>query len=59
MMDQILLDGRSKKWDFSPRDNWKKNQKILKTKIKLIGSGRTDKGVHAKAQSANFLQQRK
>ena len=32
----------------------KKIQKILKTKIKLIGSGRTDKGVHAKAQSANF-----
>ena len=33
----------------------KKIQKILKSKIKLIGSGRTDKGVHAKAQSANFL----
>ena len=30
-------------------------QKIFKSKIKLIGSGRTDKGVHAKAQSANFL----
>ena len=33
----------------------KKIKKILKTKIKLIGSGRTDKGVHAIAQSANFL----
>ena len=33
----------------------KKIQKILKTKVKLIGSGRTDKGVHAIAQSANFL----
>ena len=33
----------------------KKIQKILKTNIKLIGSGRTDKGVHAIAQSANFL----
>ena len=33
----------------------KKLQKILKTNIDLIGSGRTDKGVHAIAQSANFL----
>ena len=33
----------------------KKIQKILKTNIKIIGSGRTDKGVHARAQSANFL----
>ena len=37
----------------------KKIQKILKTKIKLIGSGRTDKGVHAKAQSANFFTTKK
>ena len=32
----------------------KKLKKILKTKIKLTGSGRTDKGVHARAQFANF-----
>ncbi len=37
----------------------KKIQKILKTKIKLIGSGRTDKGVHAKAQFANFFSRKK
>ena len=37
----------------------KKIQKILKSKIKLIGSGRTDKGVHAKAQLANFLTKKK
>ena len=30
-------------------------QKLLKKKIKIIGAGRTDKGVHAFGQSANFL----
>ena len=29
-------------------------KKILKSKIKLIGAGRTDKGVHAYGQCANF-----
>ena len=33
----------------------KKLKKLLKKKIKLIGSGRTDKGVHAIGQSANFF----
>ena len=28
--------------------------KVLKSKIKVIGAGRTDSGVHAKGQSANF-----
>ncbi len=29
-------------------------KKILKTKVRLIGAGRTDSGVHARAQVANF-----
>ncbi len=33
--------------------------KILKSKIKLNGSGRTDAGVHAKGQSANFIIKKK
>ena len=31
--------------------------KVLKSKIKINGSGRTDAGVHAKGQSANFFWQ--
>ena len=35
----------------------KKLKKILKKKIRIIGAGRTDKGVHALEQSANFFRQ--
>ncbi len=34
-------------------------KKILKLKIKIIGSGRTDKGVHALSQFANFTVKKK
>ena len=34
-------------------------KKVLKTKIRIIGSGRTDKGVHAFSQFANFKLKKK
>ena len=34
-------------------------KKVLKTKIKIIGAGRTDKGVHALSQFANFQLKKK
>ena len=33
----------------------KKLTKLLKQKVKLVGAGRTDSGVHALGQSANFV----
>ena len=37
----------------------KKIKKVLKEKVILIGAGRTDAGVHALAQSANFFTKKK
>ena len=34
-------------------------KKVLNTKIKIIGAGRTDKGVHAYSQFANFKLKKK
>ena len=34
-------------------------KKIFKSKIKIIGAGRTDKGVHALGQIANFFLDKK
>ena len=46
---------QSQKNGSSVQDNLDKAlKKVLKTEIKTIGSGRTDKGVHALSQYANF-----
>ena len=54
-MDHILWVGKNKNGLSVQETIEKAIKKILKKKIKLIGSGRTDKGVHAKAQYANFI----
>ena len=55
MMEIILLVGSFKKWKVNSGSFRKKSSKVIKKKIKIIGAGRTDKGVHAFGQSANFF----
>ena len=50
-----MLDGSIRKWIINSRKNRNSTKKIFKIKIRIIGAGRTDKGVHAVEQSANFL----
>ena len=55
MLVQILEVGKSKKKENYPRtSSRKKISKLLNEKIILLGSGRTDTGVHAIEQSAHF-----
>ena len=61
---QIIIEYEGTKfvgWQYqkngsSIQETLEKNiKKILKEKIKIIGAGRTDSGVHALGQSANFF----
>ena len=49
-----MLVGKYKKMELQFKQKSKESSKALKSKIKLIGSGRTDAGVNAWGQSANF-----
>ncbi len=51
---------QSQKNGKSIQDNIEKAlKKVLRRKIRIIGAGRTDKGVHAYSQAANFRHQKK
>ena len=45
---------QSKKWKINSDSIEKALKKVLKSQIRITGSGRTDKGVHAFSQYANF-----
>ena len=49
----------SKKWKINQDTIEAVFKKIFKTKIRIIGAGRTDKGVHAFSQYANFIVKKK
>ena len=55
----ILQVGKFKKMANQFKGNRKSFSKALKSRIKIIGSGRTDAGVNAWGQSANFYVKKK
>ena len=56
MMVRTIMAGSFKKNGSSIQNEIEKALwKLLKRKIRVIGSGRTDAGVHAVGQSANFF----
>ncbi len=56
MMALIIVVGRRQKNSNSIQEEIEKAiNKVTGEKVNLIGSGRTDKGVHALGQVANFL----
>ena len=54
-----MLDGSLRKMVNLFKTKLKALKKILKTKIRINGAGRTDKGVHAFGQYANFTIKKK
>ena len=54
MLAQIIKVGKYKKGQTIQGILQDKISKLLKEKINIIGSGRTDAGVHAISQSAHF-----
>ena len=59
-MGTNFVGWQSQKNGNSIQDNVEKAlKKVLKTQIRIIGSGRTDKGVHALSQYANFKLKKK
>ena len=54
MTAPATADGRDKKCNNNPAGIGRGIKKAMREEVQLIGSGRTDSGVHARGQVANF-----